>query len=162
MGLLIKQDYEKKSVYERDEINNEKFVLLTLKLIRMKVLIFCFLTLMVFGCTKYEGQGGNSSIHGVVIEQRYNALGDIIATYPAPDQDVYIIYGDEDNYFDDDIKTSFDGSFQFNYLRPGNYIVFVYEDCNTCPSGKKEVMSNITIEKRNQIIDLDTIYIKKY
>jgi hypothetical protein len=128
----------------------------------MKVLIFCVISLIVSGCAKYEGQGGNSSIHGVVIEQRYNALGDIIASYPAPDQDVYIIYGVDNNYFDDDIKTSFDGSFEFNFLRPGNYSVFVYEDCNTCPSGKKEVLTNTIIEKRNQTIELDTIFIKKY
>ena len=128
----------------------------------MKVVIVSFLVLTIVGCAKYEGQGGNSSIHGVVIEQRYNSLGDIIATYPAHDQDVFIIYGDDDNYFDDDIKTSYDGSFQFNYLRPGNYRVFVYEDCNTCPSGKSEVIREVTIEKRNVTNNLDTIYIKKY
>jgi hypothetical protein len=124
--------------------------------------IFLFSTILFFSaCAKYEGQGGNSSIQGVIVEQRYNVLGDVISSYPAPDQDVYILYGDQDNFFDDDVKTSFDGSFQFNYLRTGNYRVFVYEDCNTCPSGKKEVLTEVTLSKRNEVSDLDTIYIKK-
>lgn len=127
----------------------------------MKIIIVLSLLLISFSCAKYEGQGGNSSIHGIIVEQRYNVLGDVISSYPAPDQDIYIIYGDQDNYFDDDIKTSYDGSFQFNYLRTGNYRVFVYEDCNTCPSGKKEVLREVTVSKRNETINLDTIFIKK-
>jgi hypothetical protein len=123
------------------------------------ILLVCLVSF--FSCSKYEGQGGGATIKGVVVERRYNSLGNVIASYPAPDQDVYIIYGSENTFYDDDIKTSFDGSFEFRYLRKGNYQVFVYEDCNTCPSGKKEVLKQVEITEKNQTLILDTIYIKK-
>jgi hypothetical protein len=126
-------------------------------------LFFLFLTLgiTISSCSKYEGEGGSSTIKGVVREQRFNSLGNLISEYPIADQDVYIIYGNESNFYDDDIKTSFDGSFEFRYLKKGNYKIFVYEDCNTCPSGVKEVLIPVEITENNQIVDLDTIDIKK-
>lgn len=119
----------------------------------------CFLCF--FSCSKYEGQGGAATIKGVVVEQKYNSLGNVIASYPIPDQDVYIIYGAGKTFYDDDIKTSFDGSFEFRYLRKGTYKIFVYEDCNSCPSGQKEVLKEVEITEKNQELSLDTIYIKK-
>jgi hypothetical protein len=83
------------------------------------------------------------------------------ASYPIADQDVYIIYGAENTFYDDDIKTSYDGSFEFRYLRKGTYKIFVYEDCNSCPSGKKEVLRQVEIKAKKQNLLMDTIYIKK-
>ena len=65
------------------------------------------------------------------------------------------------SFYDDDLKTSYDGSYVFNYLQKGNCTLFIYEDCNTCPSGKKEILIPFEITERNQVIDLDTIVIKK-
>jgi hypothetical protein len=126
---------------------------------QLLILLVCFVSF--FSCSKYEGQGGAATLKGVVIEQRYNSLGNVIASYPAPDQDVYIIYGSENTFYDDDIKTSFDGSYEFRYLRKGSYKIFVYEDCITCPSGQKEVLKEVEITEKNQELILDTIYIKK-
>ena len=42
------------------------------------------------------------------------------------DEDVYIVYGDEDDIYDDNVKTNFDGTFEFNNLRKGKYKVFAY------------------------------------
>ena len=50
-----------------------------------------------------------------------------------------------------------DGSFEFNYLEPGNYQIFVYEDCNTCQSGREAKMIDVTISEKKDIIDLGTI-----
>lgn len=52
---------------------------------------------------------------------------------PFADEDVYIIYGDEDDIYDDNIKTNFDGTFEFNNLRKGKYKVFAYskDESNT-------------------------------
>ncbi|MBM3184753.1 MAG: hypothetical protein FJZ67_00495 [Bacteroidetes bacterium] len=128
----------------------------------MKSILIFLVVLVVFSaCSKYEGQGGAATIKGVVVERKYNSLGNVIASYLAQDQDVYIIYGSENTFYDDDIKTSFDGTFEFRYLRKGVYKIFVYEDCNTCPSGKKEVLKEIEITDKNQVLILDTMYIKK-
>ena len=120
-----------------------------------------FLFLFLISCSKYEGEGGSSTIKGVILEQKYNSLGNVIAEYPIADQDVYIIYGNGNTFYDDDIKTSYDGSFQFRYLKKGSYKIFVYEDCATCPSGKKEIIVPVEITKNNQTVTLDTINIKK-
>lgn len=126
-----------------------------------KLLLFTLSIVSLYACKKVEGEGGSSKIKGIVIEQKYNSLGNVIAEYPAPDQNVYIIYGDKSTFYDNDISTSYDGSFEFRYLQKGKYSVFVYEDCATCLSGKKEKISTVEITKNNQVLTLDTIFIKK-
>lgn len=126
-----------------------------------KLFLFVLLAIAIISCKKVPGQGGSSKIKGVVIEQLYNSLGNVIAEYPAPDQNVYIIYGDQSTFYDDDISTSYDGTFEFRYLQKGKYSVFVYEDCSNCLSGKKVKITEVEITEKNQVIDLDTIYIKK-
>tara|TARA_B100000809_G_scaffold266703_1_gene330874 strand:+ start:3975 stop:4736 length:762 start_codon:yes stop_codon:yes gene_type:complete len=78
------------------------------------------------------------------------------------DEDVYIIYGDDDDIFDDNVKTNFDGTFKFSNLRKGSYKVFAYSKDESNIStpltpifGEKEIGGNedaqigtITIEKK--------------
>jgi hypothetical protein len=126
-----------------------------------KFFLSVLISSLLFGCQKVPGEGGSSTIKGVVIEQLYNSLGNVIAEYPAPDQNVFIIYGDKSTFYDDDKSTSYDGTFEFRYLQKGKYTIFVYEDCSTCFSGKKEIKTDVEITEKNQVIDLDTIFIKK-
>lgn len=129
----------------------------------MKFLLLPIISLLLLSsCKKVEGEGGTSTIKGKIIENRYSSVGSIIATYDAADQDVFIIYGDGSTYFDDKIATSYDGTFEFRYLQKGSYTIFVYEDCNTCPSGKSQVILNTKIEKKKSTVDLGTMTIKKY
>jgi hypothetical protein len=116
---------------------------------------------MVFSsCRKVEGPGGSVTIKGVVVER--NHVGTSIFEYPAADQDVYLIYGNENTFYDDDVKTSFDGSFEFRYLQKGNYQVFAYQDNPSVASGTDEVLIPVNASENNQVITLDTIYIDKY
>ncbi len=127
------------------------------------IFLLVIIGIVITSCTKVEGEGGSGSIKGFIYEYKLNILGDTISRYAAADQDVYIIYGNEDTFYDDNIKTSYDGSFVFPYLQKGKYTVFVYEDCPTsdCPSGKKEILRTIEITKKKQTVDLDTIDIRK-
>lgn len=125
------------------------------------ILLIFIIGIALTSCTKKEGQGGSATIKGFVYEYKQNLLGDTISRYVAADQDVFIIYGDDHTFYDDNIKTSYDGSFKFPYLQKGKYTVFVYEDCATCLSGKKEILRTIEITKKNQVVDLDTIDIRK-
>ncbi len=113
------------------------------------------------GCTKPEGEGGTSVIYGKVYAFDYNNSGVLQGEYYLPDEDVFIIYGDGDNYYDDSYKTSFDGSFRFQYLRPGTYTVFVYSDCETCPSGTEEITQVVEITSNNQDIVLDDFEVRR-
>ena len=128
---------------------------------KINLILPIFILLMVFSsCRKVEGPGGNVTIKGVVVER--NHVETSIFEYPAADQDVYLIYGNENSFYDDDLKTSFDGSFEFRYLQKGNYQVFTYQDNPSVASGTDEVLIPVNASENNQVITLDTIYIDKY
>jgi hypothetical protein len=131
----------------------------------MKKGFFLLLSIVILSvstsCKKVEGSGGGATIKGMIQEQKYNALGNIIAEYPAGDVDVYLIYGTTDQFYDDDVKTSYDGSFVFQYLQKGTYTVFVYEDDATQPSGKNVIKQTFEITEKGQVVDLGTINTRK-
>ena len=128
---------------------------------KIKLILPIFILFMVFSsCRKVEGPGGSVTIKGVVIER--NHVGTSIFEYPAADQDVYIIYGSENAFYDDDVSTSYDGSFEFRYLQKGDYQIFAYQDNPSVASGTDEVLVQVNASENNQIIILDTIYIDKY
>lgn len=112
-------------------------------------------------CKKVEGEGGSSTIKGKINVQKLSSVGTLIAEYPGEEYDVYIIYGDDRTFYDDDVKTSYDGSFEFPYLEKGNYTIFTYEDCNSCPSGKDTVIISTTITDKKSVVDLGTIDVIK-
>lgn len=120
-----------------------------------------FLLPAASSCKKVEGEGGSSSIRGTIIVNKYNSVGTLIAEYVAMKEDIYIVYGTEDMTYDDKTETSYDGTFEFKYLQPGTYTVFAYEDCNTCASGKKAVVTTVTIDKKKSKIDLGEIIIRE-
>ena len=128
---------------------------------KIKLILPIFILLMVFSsCRKVEGPGGSVTIKGVVIER--NHVGTSIFEYPAADQDVYIIYGSQNSFYDDDVSTSYDGSFEFRYLQKGDYQIFAYQDNPSVASGTDEVLVQVNASENNQVIILDTIYIDKY
>lgn len=121
----------------------------------------CFVVLTLSSCKKIEGPGGSSTIQGSVYIINKNAAGAVISEYLAPKEDVFIVYGDGDVSFDDDVKTSYDGTFKFTGLEEGNYTVFVYEDCNSCASGKQALLYPVEITEKKSTVDLGTITIIK-
>ena len=128
---------------------------------KIKLILPILILIMVFSsCRKVEGPGGSVTIKGVVIER--NHVGTSIFEYPAADQDVYIIYGSENSFYDDDVSTSYDGSFEFRYLQKGDYQIFAYQDNPSVASGTDEVLVQVNASENNQVIILDTIYIDKY
>jgi hypothetical protein len=83
-------------------------------------------------CEKEAGEGGTSKITGKVYQIQYDAsFQTVVDTVPASDEDVYIIYGSTGNTYDDDFKSSFDGSFKFDFLQKGTYRLFAYSDDST-------------------------------
>ena len=116
-------------------------------------------TFVLQSCKKVEGPGGSSSIVGKVHVLVYDIAGNLINEYDAPKEDVYLIYGEDDAYYDDDVETSYDGTFEFNYLQPGKYQLFVYQDCDTCPSGKEAKILDLEISGKKETLDVGTINI---
>lgn len=127
----------------------------------MNIKNFSFFIVMIFaflGCSKEEGVGGNASVSGMIYVQDVSEVsGAVLSTYKAMDKDVYIIYGDHEVY-DDKTSTSYNGRFQFKYLYPGSYTVYIYSECDTCAAGEEAKIIEFTLENK-QAKDLDDIYI---
>ena len=123
-------------------------------------------TLTIVSCKKEAGDGGNSSIIGKVNLELRGVLENstpIVGTFPAVDEDVYIIYGNHVSP-DDRVQTNYNGEFEFLYLRPGKYKVYVVSKDTIAPSswdgGKMTVLREAEITDDKQRISLEemTIY----
>ena len=136
----------------------------------MIFLMFGATGLFFSGCEKEEGEGGRSSISGVVIEQEMqNAQTDIVVReYPLVDERVYIIYGDSTEIYNDDMRTDFEGRFQFRFLRKGTYTVFAYTECNQiyddgCQDAGGTWAIKRTVELgKNEDVVLEDIVVQNY
>lgn len=116
---------------------------------------------IISACTKYEGPGGSSSIKGVLMTEEYNSSDSLLQEYPKANEDIYIIYGEGNSVYSDKVSSSYDGSFRFDYLEKGNYSIYVYEDCATCPDGQQARLIATEISKSKSTVDLGTIGVKK-
>ena len=123
-------------------------------------LLIIGLVLLFSSCTKEEGVGGTSTISGKVYAKEYSSAGNLLAEYYAQEERVYIIYGDGTTY-DNDFRTSYDGSYKFQYLNKGTYKVFCYSNCDTCASGSIAVIKEVEITSNNSTIELEDIVIRK-
>jgi hypothetical protein len=119
------------------------------KFIQFKFLLLILPLFTLQACEKDPGEGGNSVIKGTVIERSYTTFPSRYTEAGAKDVDVYIIYGDNGNAFDDRTRTSFDGSYKFETLKKGDYRVFVYtEDTALTNFGNTiEIIQQVEITK---------------
>lgn len=74
---------------------------------------------------------GSSSIKGRLMVQRYVGEFTIGDPYVSQEQEVYIVYGNEEVYFDR-MDTGFDGKFEFKDLIKGEYKLYALSECGTC------------------------------
>lgn len=100
-----------------------------------------FILFMAAGsCSKMEGEGGTGSISGTIVEYFYNDdYSRLIYTRPAVDEEVFIIYGEE-QAVGDRIRTGPAGDFRFKFLFPGNYSIFYLTQDSTTDVLKEEVV----------------------
>lgn len=133
----------------------------------MRKLLIVILTaaLLPFaGCEKSEGEGGRASIIGkIIVQKRERIQNSIIAEYPAMEERVYIVYGNSETVVaDDDTRTSYDGYYEFNYLFPGDYKIYVYSECRQCPEEVEPIIKEIKIGKAQNDVEVEDIYITVY
>ena len=112
------------------------------------------------GCKKIAGEGGTSSITGKVFAKDYDATFTILqGEYYVPDKWVFIIYGDAADY-SNKIRTNYDGTYEFKYLRPGNYRVYAYsKDTLLQTNAEIAKIQDVTIKKQYQEIWVPDIVI---
>jgi len=124
------------------------------------VLIVLFL-MVHFSCKKEAGEGGMASITGKLIVEDYDNTFTILrSVYPAKGEMVFIVYGN-DKGVSDNTRTSYDGTFEFKYLRKGSYKVFaVSKDTSDRISNKTiEVLREVQITEKSKTYTLEDLHI---
>lgn len=126
------------------------------------IFLFSSLAVFLFSCSKEPGTGGNSSIFGKVLVKDYNATFTILnEEYYAQDIEVYLIYGDDKSY-SEHVKTAYDGTYEFKYLRPGNYHVYCYSEDSTLQTlALIPIIRDVTLSKNKETVEVPQIVIFK-
>lgn len=129
----------------------------------MKPLLSFFALCAIFiSCSKSPGVGGKSTVsgklHAIYVDE---GSFDTVEISAFPDQRVYIVYGDG-SAPDDDVRTGPNGSFKFEYLNPGAYSVYTYSESLLAPSELDPVYKSVTVNKKQDDIDLGILYVIKY
>jgi len=134
----------------------------TIKWLVKKYFIFLLpLWLVLFSsCKKEAGKGGNSTIYGKVFVKDYNSTFTVLQEeYYGPYIYVMIIYGDDRDY-GDRVRTNYDGSYEFKYLRPGNYKVYAFSKDSTLQTNALiGVVKDVQISKKKQEVQVPDIVI---
>lgn len=128
-------------------------------------LSFLFISFFFISCKKEAGEGGKATIFGKVWLKKYNSsFSTLQLEREAYDEYVYIQYGDDISY-GDRIKTTYDGRYEFKYLRPGNYKIFCYskdpeDKDNVQPVKTMVVLKDVEITTKKQQLEMEllTIY----
>jgi len=120
---------------------------------------------MGMGCSEPgPGEGGYASIQGVVMVEDWNStFTTILSRYPAMDERIYLVYGD-DPVPGTDSRTSYNGAYRFPYLQTGRYRVYTYSDrfpTSGNTSNQEPVWRDVEIRSRREQVQLDTLWIKK-
>jgi hypothetical protein len=128
---------------------------------KMKIIIYLLGLLAAFGltsCSQNEGFGGNSNIQGQLITRYYNSDFTVFqGEEPAIDEEIFIVFGDNKT-IGDNVETSFDGSFELEYLWPGKYQLFYKTDDTTVIALDQTTISIDINLNKNETHDLGKIY----
>ena len=94
----------------------------------------------ILSASELDSLNGICSYYNVIMNRMFHFEKDTIV---GCDEDVFIIYGNHEYGFDDKVKTSFDGTYRFDYLNDGNYKIFAYNDN---ADGKKAVVYDVKVD----------------
>ncbi len=127
-------------------------------LTKHSLLLFAILTL--FACKKEPGFGGNSAITGMLVQKVYNEdFTEILEEIELSDSYVYLATPNHNGYLER-VRTAYNGTFEFNNLNPGDYIVYAYSKDTTRASLNDVVIStNVTIKKINESLSVGSLQV---
>ena len=129
----------------------------------MRLLLCAAMAVLLFSCSKDPGVGGKATVKGIIIKEDWNEnTGQFTGiSYPAPDERIYIDYS-ADGFLDDDVRTNYDGEFEFRWLRKGDYEIVVYSECPTCDSGQEAIRIPVSIGDRKEEVDVGNVVIQNW
>ncbi|MCF8256899.1 MAG: hypothetical protein K9J06_05070 [Flavobacteriales bacterium] len=123
-----------------------------------KYLLPMLAVIFLHGCSKEAGFGGNSAITGSLRLKVYNAdFSELLDDVDLADTYVYLSTTTGYGYLDR-VNTSFNGSFEFNNLNPGDYIIYTYSSDTTLSSIDDIVIQKtVTINSSNESVSCGTL-----
>lgn len=133
------------------------------RILLIKGMVACLFLATLVSCEREEGFGGSGSISGKIILREYNMDQSILLReYVAADHNVYIIFGNQPNV-GDEVETSYNGLFSFNYLTPGDYEVYYYSEDTARESSHEDIAFSISTNlSNNQDLDMGTMYTYRF
>ena len=113
--------------------------------------LFSLLTVTMLSCAKMEGYGGKASISGNVFGRDYNSNGNLVSEDNLGNVRVYISKHGSTQYFDD-MRTAYDGSFQFDYLQVGKYDLWAFGDCDNCSWDQTYTLITVEVTSKKEVV----------
>ena len=134
-----------------------------------RLLASLIILFFVSSCEKSPGEGGTSTIQGSVykLSTYYNVLTqqtDTVYYQLDSKKDVYIIYSDNENdFYNDNIETNWNGQYRFDYLRKGDYTLFVYTDSTDALNISYDypIFKHVKIDANNSTVTLPDFVINE-
>lgn len=115
--------------------------------------------LLLTSCKKEAGLGGLAKIRGKLFATDITTSGIAKDSGYLGNERIFISVSGNPVYFTD-TRSSYDGSFEFKYLREGTYDVWAYSDCDTCVWKQQKVLiSGINISEKKQIFTIPDLRI---
>lgn len=121
-------------------------------------LIVIFFILAFTSCQKDPGEGGSGKITGKLYGYDINNNGVVTDSGYAGGYRVYISYGDE-GFANNDVRTSFNGQYEFIGLRKGNYTVFAYSQCDTCLFNQATIKQTVMLNSNKDEVNAPDLVI---
>jgi hypothetical protein len=127
-------------------------------MIRSRIVLPLLISSVLISCKKEPGPGGLASIQGKVYAYDFSSGKDLISEGYIGDMRVYIATADDPTPFED-VRTSYDGSFEFPMLRKGSYKVWVFAESDTLiftpvPDSRLYYMQTVEITEKKQEVTL--------
>lgn len=116
--------------------------------------VVALLGIFTLSCKKEPGFGGLATISGKVYAVDSTTGGNLKDEGYIGDFDVFIGVQGEPGILDN-IKTSYDGSYQFDELRKGTYDVWVYRRCDACAGDILLIKKTVVIKDNKDEIVLE-------
>jgi len=129
----------------------------------MTKLLFEYLIAFIFilsfiSCQKEAGEGGSGKITGKLYGYDVNNAGVVTDSGYAAGYRVYISFG-EDGNANNDVRTSYNGQYEFSGLRKGNYTVFAYSQCDTCLFNQATIKQTVMLNSNKDEVNAPDLVI---
>ena len=126
--------------------------------------LLLLISLTLFSCVRAPGEGGSASIIGsveLIRRVQLNNPQSNVDTIAASNVEVFIIYGGHIGP-DDKVDTNPDGDFAIEWLRTGDYTLYVYSEdtsITSTPLPRVAFSYEIEIHDKDDVIELDPFII---